>query len=183
MSEQKKPQAGEWWFANDGSGRVYVIGQTTADVSVYELKDGLVSRDSDWSNWHHEPRCTGWDWQPEPKPEWFDLTPFGEHRLRKDIDRYERYRDDVWLPIQVYNGATVNALKNKWGHDQKFRCLLKDAPPELVAKANTETVTFYEYMVRCGVGNEDWQLKWRTSKPKTNNWIPTGRTETREVVR
>lgn len=160
--EQKKPQAGEWWINDDSGLKVYFIGKCPEGILVWKIKHGDVAyADLDWSGWHHEPRCTGWEWQPEPEPKWFDLTAMDGHVLRDEIDWYEKDNDNVWLPIRVYSGATIGSMKEIWGHFQQFRCLLKDAP-----KDRPEPKVFDEY---------------ETSDGKTF-WVRrTGKTLTREV--
>lgn len=60
----KTPKPGEWWFSNDCSVRVYIHGLSGSGEPVYEIETGSVHTSSNWSNWHHEPDCTGWHWQP-----------------------------------------------------------------------------------------------------------------------
>lgn len=72
---------------------------------------------------------------PGPEPEWFDLTPFGEHVLRAITDQGHScisvgWVDPYWPPV-----TTTVKIAKSWGWEQ-FRCLLKDAPPELVAMAS-----------------------------------------------
>ncbi len=67
-NETKTPQAGEYWIHNKGTDIAYFIGLAPSGQIVWECAgDGIEIGDLDWSDWHHEPRCTGWDWQ-EPKP-------------------------------------------------------------------------------------------------------------------
>lgn len=73
MEVSKTPQPGEWWFEDDGSDRVFIHGMNVKGQAICEWKFGGVSADDDWQGWHHEPACTGWDWQPpqpgaEPEP-------------------------------------------------------------------------------------------------------------------
>lgn len=146
-----KPEAGQWWASTMGN-RVQIVGVKADGMVVFETRGGNYNDEhiqEITGFWTHMKDCTGWDWQPDTEPEWFDLTPFGEHRLRKDIDQYEKNRDDVWLPIRVYEGATIDGMKSIWGHDQKFRCLLKDAPPELVAMVK-QTESVYGFCPNCG---------------------------------
>lgn len=129
MSEQKKPQAGEWWFYNGGGIKVYIVGTASDGSCVYESKSGEPEGNDDWSGWHHEPRCTSWNWQPEPEPEWFDLTPFDGHVLR-ERDKGFGGNPSEWMSARWPITTTVSKAKS-WGWKQ-FRCLLKDAPPELL---------------------------------------------------
>lgn len=201
--------------------------------------------------------------QPEPDPEWFDLTPHDGHVLRVGID--EGYCTlagrNKWVEgVQWPEGTTVADAKS-WRWDQ-FRCLLKDAPPELLKpiespddwvtqdrvhmranidetrwvrdvpgdrwvgewkiydgfspsyrhgdtqignkyyrieircrrrdlppipepKPATETIVFHECIVKHSWDNEPsaFHLEWTSDVSKHSNWIPTGKTETREVVR
>lgn len=194
--------------------------------------------------------------QPEPEPEWFDLTPFGEHRMRVRTDYAFHTESGEWRHTSaVFSVSTVDELK-QLGFSQ-FRCLLKDAPPELVAKAKqtespddwvtqdrvparpgiderqwvqydgtalgwvpvkkigwsgmkhgdvihgdrlelrcrrkdlpplpeqpkTETVVFYEVIVKQGFPTEYLSLEWVSEVPRHSNYTATGRAVEREVVR
>lgn len=98
--------------------------------------------------------------QPDPEPEWFDLTPFGEHRMRVRTDYAFHTESGEWRHTSaVFSVSTVDELK-QLGFSQ-FRCLLKDAPPELVAKAKqTESpddwVTQDRVPARPGIDERQW---------------------------
>lgn len=65
MEVSKTPQPGEWWFANDGSGRAYMHAFDQFGKVIYEFDKGhIYSSEINWQGWHHEPDCTGWDWTP-----------------------------------------------------------------------------------------------------------------------
>ncbi len=76
--------------------------------------------------------------QPEPEPEWFDLTPFDGHVLRANVDEgyYTLAGRNKWVEgVQWPEGTTVADAKScRW---DQFRCLLKDAPPELLKPAES----------------------------------------------
>lgn len=87
--------------------------------------------------------------QPSPEPEWFDLTSFGEHVLRKNTDWGDCSDPADWIqPNWPPVTTTVDRAKS-CGWNQ-FRCLLKDAPPELVAKANKPAENAYGFCPICG---------------------------------
>lgn len=78
-----KPEAGQWWFPdvtqpNDtASGRAVFIKSRLNDEQLLIQPTSnyfAVWKDNDFKEWHHEPRCTGWDWvvpdQPEDPDEW-----------------------------------------------------------------------------------------------------------------
>jgi len=67
MEVSKTPQPGEWWFANDQL-RVFIHSISRKGKAIFEMSDGYVASKDYWQDWHHEPACTGWDWQP-PQPE------------------------------------------------------------------------------------------------------------------
>ena len=67
-TEQKKPQAGEWWRDAD-EDRLYVVGKTPSGelVCVDAYKTTYVFAEvDDYDHWHYEPLCTGFDLQPKP---------------------------------------------------------------------------------------------------------------------
>jgi hypothetical protein len=64
--ETKTPQPGEWW--SDAGEIIFVIGRNSAGHITYE-RAGIIEEMDDESElitWHHEPRCTGWDWVEPP---------------------------------------------------------------------------------------------------------------------
>lgn len=264
MSEQKKPQAGQYWIHDKTGDKAYFIGKCPSGVMVWQCEgDDIEHGDLDWSGWHHESRCTGWDWQPEPEHEWFDLTPHDGHVLRGVIDEWHctLAGRNKWVDgVQWPEGTTVADAKSwRW---KQFRCLLKDSPPELLnpvespksrwrtpqlneephqdaqywnrslqswvrrgcpkdryskmetyrvpvcvmcgtrdviagtdtcadctkdaipePKPATQTIVFHEVILRHDLPKDHYTMSWMSDVPKHSNWIPTGRTETREVVR
>lgn len=168
MSEQNKPQPGEWWL-NDNGERVRIIGWSSNGRLYVEYECGTVlnRKPAHTNDWKHLPNCTGWDWQQDPEPEWFDLTPFDGHVLRTPVDHVSKC--GRFAEVDGLSGATVGFAKRQ-GYTQ-FRCLLKDAPPELVAMAKADGLaqkpeTYHRYVTP--FGQEFWLRE-------------TG--ETREVVR
>lgn len=166
MSEQKKPQAGEWWFATGNPGdRLYIVGQCDAGRTVFQYSKGgqlIIDRDGNWKNWHHEPLCTGWDWQPEPEPEpeWFDLTPMDDHVLRTPIDNVSK--GGRFAEVDGLSGATVGFAKRQ-GYTQ-FRCLLKDAPKPVESPDDWVDITHShpDHVPRIGIDQFYNQEKWET---------------------
>ena len=74
----KKPEVGQWWVNVVGdpprvhkTGIVLFVGRDSKKRLLWEDCQGHIETDYgiDWSGWHHEPACTGWDWVPEVKPE------------------------------------------------------------------------------------------------------------------
>jgi len=81
-NEQKrlKPEIGQWWVnVVDDPPRVYktgivlFVGRDSKGRLLWEDCQGHIETDygCDWSDWHHEPACTGWDWVPEAFPQWY----------------------------------------------------------------------------------------------------------------
>jgi len=72
MSEQRKPKAGEWWVSNDGTKIGYVCGFDSGGDPVAEYSCGdyddydAYEMATFLTHWHHEPRCTGFDWVEPP---------------------------------------------------------------------------------------------------------------------
>ena len=94
-----KPEAGQWWFPNNVKpGRsanqrgMFIIGYTTnGDVIGQTSRDGAVTSWSDVSGYHHEPRCTGWDWvvpQPAEDSREFLAGPKGVEVIGEDPDEW-----------------------------------------------------------------------------------------------
>ena len=75
-----KPEVGQWWVNVVGdpprvhkTGIVFFVGRDSKGRLLWEDCQGHIETDYnlDWSNWHHEPACTGWDWVPETFPQWY----------------------------------------------------------------------------------------------------------------
>jgi len=96
MSDEKKtPQPGEWWFSSRGS-RVLVLPSTHTGRSTVEAEEGWIHHNWNFDGWHHEQRCTGWDWQP-PSPidpgEGWELLP--KRAVLQEGDE-ARHGDGTW---------------------------------------------------------------------------------------
>jgi hypothetical protein len=80
---KNKPNVGQWWVNVVGdpprvhkTGIVLFVGRDSKKRLLWEDCQGHIETDYnlDWSGWHHEPACTGWDWVPEVKeefPQWY----------------------------------------------------------------------------------------------------------------
>ena len=113
--------------------------------------------------------------RPSPEPEWFDLTPFGEHVLRRNIDwggcgDPAEWRRPNWPPVTI----TVDTAKS-WGWEQ-FRCLLKDAPPELVAMAK-ESQCIHTF--DCGSGDHSDACPASVPVESPDDWVTQDRVPAR----
>jgi hypothetical protein len=75
ISETKTPNAGEWWVDDDDGTIVFVCGSDPDGDPVFMDDDEELHI---WTlrffteEYHHEPRCTGFDWLPlaEVWPKW-----------------------------------------------------------------------------------------------------------------
>lgn len=67
MTEQKRPQANEWWVNNSTRSVTRIIGVKLDRKIVSENRFGVTFSTSDWDDWIHEPRCTGFDWVQPPE--------------------------------------------------------------------------------------------------------------------
>lgn len=90
-NETKTPQADEWWVNSKGYIR-YIIGLKRSGSIVWEDSTGwsFANDNSDWNDWHHEPRCTGFDWTEPPAidpGEGWELLPVGT--VLEEGDEYE----------------------------------------------------------------------------------------------
>ncbi len=65
----KTPIAGEWWIHKLGVVR-RVIGTKRDGAAIFEDQFGDYYAVTDFSDWHHEPRCTGFDWVEQPAEVW-----------------------------------------------------------------------------------------------------------------
>jgi hypothetical protein len=63
--EPKRPQRGEWWFSDNMDMRCKIHGLTERGYVIFEtINDNIYAAKVLNPTWHHEPLCTGWDWQP-----------------------------------------------------------------------------------------------------------------------
>ncbi len=69
MSEQKKPEIGEWW--EHDSNRVLIVGKTRNGIAIAEYQDGSVYEIENGENFKHLPDCDSFDWQPETFPQYW----------------------------------------------------------------------------------------------------------------
>lgn len=85
----KLPIPGEYWVNSSGI-RYRCVDTNDLGETVWKNEHGaffLFGDDLMWKHWHHEPLCTGFDWQP-PAPidpgEGWELLPAGTVRERED---------------------------------------------------------------------------------------------------
>lgn len=128
-----KPEAGQWWFANDGSERCYIHGISSQGTPIYELDQRYVATSRMWEGWHHEPRCTGWDWVvPEEQPaedpdEWViqdrvpmrDVVDQGRYQLKETRPSH----DAIWYALSDINMKT-RGLMHGATHPYDPNCML-----------------------------------------------------------
>lgn len=123
---ERTPQPGEYW--DIGKDRVLIIG-SNGPLTVFQTRDGRYNDESTEyavETWGLLPDCTGWDWQPKPPQEWFDLTSMAGHKLRAEIDEVLN-PNNVWIPINASRGMTVGRIKETT-HYTHFRCKIEHAP-------------------------------------------------------
>lgn len=126
MSEDrlvKTPQPGEWWFGRYGN-RVFIHGYNRKKELMYEYGDGSVAVGGSWKDWHHEPACTGWDWQPS-----VTMTPREAMILRATNDWFTSTFGCVELEMIAQVVLSQLCWSNNWaawlsydnfGGDERF---------------------------------------------------------------
>lgn len=142
MTEQKKPQAGEWWFNADGE-RVYVIGTRSNGQYMFENNQNRIwPWCGDWSDWHHEPDCTGWDWQPAPVESPDDWVTQDRVPPRQGVDQC-RWEPSDKFRLVAGEWETMHGGKLANGWQLEVRCRRKDLPP-MPEKPKTRKITVCE---------------------------------------
>ena len=63
--ELKTPLPGEYWVSDDGS-LIRIVGVKLNGGVIYEDRAGFSFQFNSMTNWHYEPRCTGFDWVEPP---------------------------------------------------------------------------------------------------------------------
>lgn len=94
------PKAGEWWFSEARDSRVFIVGKDSDGLLwVQEYAVGDCKKRpcfNHWGNWHHEPACTGWDWQPEKTICYKHTTPgIILKRVGGKVTYFEKGRVDI----------------------------------------------------------------------------------------
>jgi len=121
--ETKTPQPGEWWRAKDLTENAFICGfdevgdpvvKRAADIYDYEMSVFL-------HHWHHEQRCTGFDWIEPPAidpGEGWELLSVGT--VLEDGDEF--LKGETWIPTGNAKKDTVN-----WN---TYRRKIKPAEPQ-----------------------------------------------------
>ena len=97
MTEQKQPQAGEWW-QKDGT-RVCVVGTKKNGLTVGEMQSGTLIPFMSIHDWQHLPDCDSFEWQPEVFPQYWTAKQTDSNRdaafveLKQGGDWVQHYRD------------------------------------------------------------------------------------------
>ena len=111
------PEAKQWWFPNKKDSliptkydRVYIIG-FDSECKLW-IQEGCgegpiegVSGPNDWEDWHHEPECTDWEWEPPVKRKvrvWFDRTLINDghpSNMVASIDRPIAINGEIWEEV------------------------------------------------------------------------------------
>jgi len=96
VSSEVKPVAGQWYEYTHANERVLCVAQNNKDACVIQNKDGEfeVVYGFNFDRLKHLPDCTGWDWQPETFPQYYDHGLKGDRRngtafIRRDsVEKY-----------------------------------------------------------------------------------------------
>lgn len=141
-----KPEAGQWWFncttfGCDAKRNGVRIQDVLSDTQV--LIEGVQGcwevwpRDELSGGWHHEPRCTGWDWvvpQPAEDPdEWVEITD-PDHVLRScdQLTATENVKkDDIvgeWQGCMSAEELVAVGRRLSERRSMRFRCRHRDLP-------------------------------------------------------
>ena len=101
ISETKTPKPGEWWVRNDDGAIVFVCGCDPDGDPVWmdedeELHNSMLRFFSE--EYHHEPRCTGFDWvESVESSKTIDVNP-GEGYRWLDAEEFVEETDEVFRP-------------------------------------------------------------------------------------
>ena len=173
-----KPEAGQWWVMDDDPSEiVFVVGFTPEMECVIKWGDGDLSVD-DMTDFHHEPRCTGWDWVvPEPQPaedpdEWViqDQVP-----PRKDVDQISWGGGDWhsdWHKAWQF-GNMMHGDYPRFGGRLNVRCRRRDLPKvEQVDEDSVMNAIVYSIQAQ----ERDEAIKPQPQKTRVRLWAtPEGR--------
>ena len=116
MTEQKQPQAGEYW-QKDGK-RLCVIGTKKNGVPVGETECGNLIPFLPIHDWQHLPDCDSFDWQPEVWPKLYVhcdadcdwcVEQYKVDRIR--VHRVTGVEDQPWVAMYSTNIADGTWIK------------------------------------------------------------------------
>lgn len=163
---ERTPQPGEYW--DIGKDRVLIIG-SNGPLTVFQTRDGRYNDESTEyavETWGLLPDCTGWDWQPKPPQEYFDLTAMDGHVLRTGIDNC-RLSGTGWAFISMLGGITVGAAKKSgW---VEFRCRIEHAPkaatPPVESPNDWVDITDPEHILRKDIDHLEFPHKPGVKEP------------------
>ena len=116
MTEQKQPQAGEYWQKE--YTRVCVIGTKKNRLTVGETECGTLIPFLPIHDWQHLPDCDSFDWQPEVWPKWYVhcdadwdwcVEQYKVDRIR--VHRVTGVEDHPWVAMYSTNIADGTWIK------------------------------------------------------------------------
>lgn len=97
MSEQKRPEAGEWWQL--GGHRVRIVGHRSDGMPITEDANGFIGCIENQDRWQHVLGCDSFEWQPKP-----NYVRLWTHRTSGTVcsatdERYLKY-PDIWTELK-----------------------------------------------------------------------------------
>jgi hypothetical protein len=160
--ETKTPQPGEFWVHRNGLDIAYFIGKAPCGQMVWQCAgDNVEIGDLDWSGWHPEPRCTGFDWVEPPAidpGEGWELLSVGT--VLQDGDEFQSVSGD-WLPTANEGRVSLPG----WTYRRKIK------PSEVWPKYYVcDTWTHHAYIVRSQCKALDVVKKDGTVEPGNRKW-------------
>lgn len=201
MSE-KTPQPEQWWLCDDGEGpnfRIYAIGKNSKGQVLFEDSQGNIEivQEHGWHNWHHEPACTGWTWEPETFPQYVKtLSPEFYAYIRIDSakmsdavfvrcdgteEEFDCRNESMWLEMRRRDRLTR----------EQAEALVQPPAEPIPADVyySSADMNFYHAETNRGMGNHFWE-QWKDRRKEfpgkspapaesPDDWVTQDREEAR----
>lgn len=163
-NDMKTPQVGEWWIFDDDI--FYCCGKDTDGDSVFQDDYGSYTASATMTGWHHEPRCTGFDWVEPPAPdpgEGYEILPKGttledgDECLQVHGNDKGHWHKTMWVGQKIGS----NTRMGEW-YRRKIKPV--ESPDDWVRITNPEHID-RDYVDESSVDADANYPVWTTQKP------------------
>lgn len=129
MTEQKQPQAGEWWQKEDT--RLCIVGTKKNGVTVGEMQSGALIPFMAIHDWQHLPDCDSFDWRPEVWPKWYVPR---DRSLSAFVKKTSSVKADFTSQIGTIPNVPIHVDDHHWIEVTESEALARVKPVEVWPK-------------------------------------------------
>ena len=124
MTEQKQPQAGEWWQKD--LTRLFIIGTKKNGLAVGETEFGTLIPFLKIHDWQHLPECDSFDWQPvefcvmcddlsaKAHARCNDCTEFALDAVRAPVESPDDWVTQDRVPVRLADEIQWSGMASLW---------------------------------------------------------------------